>query len=82
MHVIPTIESWAVNPLEQGPLYPFAGIEVLLFLVSVALWLAWTVWQFRNEGATIEKESQQLTGSMLGQMLDREAGRLDRHLHR
>ena len=45
--------------------------EVLLFVVSVALWLAWTVWQFRNEGATIEKESQQLTSSLLHQILDR-----------
>ena len=72
MHVIATIESWAVNPLEQGPLYPFAGLEVLLFVVSVALWLAWMVWQFRNEGATIEKESQQLTSSVLRQILDRD----------
>ena len=76
MHVIATIESWAVNPLEQGPLYPFAGFEVLLFAVAAALWLAWTVWQFRNESATIEKEFQQLTSSLRGQMLDKDQGAL------
>ena len=51
-----------------------SGLEVLLFVVSVALWLAWMVWQFRNEGATIEKESQQLTSSVLRQILDRDQG--------
>ncbi len=69
------IDSWNNNPLDVGPIYPFAGWEVLLCVAAAALWLAWTVWQIRNENATLEKESRRLTSSALSQIAGRAADR-------
>ena len=34
---------WTVNPLELGPLYPWAGgaWEVIMWIGSVVLWVGW-----------------------------------------
>lgn len=37
------------NPAELGVLYPFRGIEVVLVLLAVALWVGWHVVQIRKE---------------------------------
>ncbi len=42
------------NPAEIGILYPFAdspfaGGEVILVVVGVALWIAWHIWEIRFE---------------------------------
>jgi hypothetical protein len=60
MSLTGTIDSWAVNPLEVGPMYPWVGLEVVLFLVSLALWLCWIVWQIKTEGETYSHEVQRL----------------------
>ncbi len=38
-----------VNPEKLGPLYPFVGIETVLFAVAFFLWLAWHFLQARGE---------------------------------
>ena len=43
------IQSWSVDPGGMGPIYPFVGSEVLLLAVCLVLWVAWIVWQLRNE---------------------------------
>jgi hypothetical protein len=45
------IESWNVNPLEVGPIYPFAGWEPLMFTACVAFCLFFIVWKFLMENA-------------------------------
>jgi hypothetical protein len=54
------VESWQGNPLDLGPIYPFPGLEVLLFIVCVAAWIGWTVWQARLENATYAREAETL----------------------
>ena len=53
------ITSWAGNPLDIGPLYPFVGWEMPLFLLCFALWVAYTVWQLKFEGATYSAELEE-----------------------
>ena len=60
MSLIGTIDSWAGNPLEIGPMYPWVGFEAVLVLASVALWVCWTVWQLKTEGETYSYEAQRL----------------------
>lgn len=54
------IETWAGNPADVGPMYPFVGSEVPLFVVCVVLWLAYTVWQIKHENATYAAELDRL----------------------
>ena len=52
------VESWGGNISEIGPLYPFVGAEVLLFVVGMALWIVWHVLQIRTETQSYEDEIQ------------------------
>lgn len=36
------VESWAGNPAEVGPIYPFVGSEVTLFVICFVLWVLCT----------------------------------------
>ncbi len=54
------IESWTGNPLEIGPMYPLVGLEMLLFVISFALAIIYTIWQLRLEARTYEKETRAL----------------------
>tara|TARA_B100001146_G_scaffold194982_1_gene182400 strand:- start:109 stop:339 length:231 start_codon:yes stop_codon:yes gene_type:complete len=60
MSLIGTVDSWAGNPLEVGPMYPWVGFEVGFFLVSLALWIGWMVWLLKTEGAAYLHEVQRL----------------------
>ncbi len=53
------ITSWTGNPLDIGPLYPFVGWEMPLFLLCFALWFAYTVWQLKFESATYSAELEE-----------------------
>ena len=54
------VTSWSGNPLEQGPLYPFVGSEMILVVICVALWVAFTLWQLKFETDSYGKEEQAL----------------------
>ena len=54
------VESWAVDLATIGPLYPWVGSEVALWLIGLALWLAWHVWQARFESRTYQAELERL----------------------
>lgn len=43
------VENWTGTISEIGPLYPFVGTEVFWWIVGVALWILWHVWQARHE---------------------------------
>ncbi|MFT4582235.1 MAG: hypothetical protein ACI915_000016 [Gammaproteobacteria bacterium] len=51
------IESWNVNLMEIGPMYPFVGSEMWLTVIGVVLWLLWHVVQARAETEEIAKEA-------------------------
>jgi hypothetical protein len=54
------IENWTGNPLEIGPMYPFVGMEMVLFGVCFALSILYTIWQLRLEAGTYEREARAL----------------------
>ena len=39
------------RPLEIGPIYPFVGWEIWMFLACVLFCIALTVWKIRSESA-------------------------------
>ena len=57
------IESWNVNPMDVGPIYPFEGWESLMFTASVAFCIAFMVWKFATESATYAEKARQLRES-------------------
>ena len=50
------IESWGGKISEIGPLYPFVGSELALFLVGMVLWIVWHILQVRTENRAYEDE--------------------------
>ncbi len=57
------IESWNINPTEVGPIYPFAGWELLMVAVCVAFFVAFMVWKFVSENAKYAEQVRQLHAS-------------------
>jgi len=57
------IETWAVNPADVGPMYPFVDHEVILFLVCFVFWAAYTIWQLRFEWQHFAREDRELSTS-------------------
>lgn len=47
----PTIETWNINPLDTGPIYPLVGWEMGMFIACAAFCLGFMVWKFRTESA-------------------------------
>ncbi len=56
------IETWAVDLADVTLIYPWVGSEVIMAVVAVVLWLAWHVWQLKNENATYEEEKRKYGG--------------------
>lgn len=54
------VTSWAVDLATVGPIYPFVGTEMLWFLLGLAFWIGWHVWQIRVENRTFEEDLQRL----------------------
>ena len=51
------IESWAANPAEMGPLYPFVSLEAFFFAICLVLWILYTLWQMQFEAANYRSEN-------------------------
>jgi len=54
------IGSWVVDPNTIGPMYPFAGTEMIWVILLVVVWLAWTIWQMRSENAAYRETAAAL----------------------
>ena len=44
------VESWS-DVASLGAIYPFPGIEWVLAIVGIVIWLAWHAWQIKSENA-------------------------------
>ena len=44
-----SFENWAGTISEIGPIYPFVGSEILLFIIGLVTWIGWHVWQSSHE---------------------------------
>ena len=67
------IESWNVDLMSIGPMYPFVGSELLLTLAGVLSWIVWHLVQARAESKEIAAEHAEYTKpGALSKALDRE----------
>jgi hypothetical protein len=55
------VESWTGNILDIGPIYPFVGSEMLLWIIGMILWIGWHVWQVGNESKEYAEEAEKYT---------------------
>ena len=55
------IESWAENPAELGPLYPFVSFGAFFFAVCFVLWILYTLWQMQLESGNYRSENEDLS---------------------
>ena len=56
-----TVESWTGNILDIGPIYPFVGTEVILWIIGLVLWIIWHIWQVRNESKEYAEGAEKYT---------------------
>ena len=50
------IGNWAVDLKDVGAIYPMQGMEVIMTVIGVVLWLGWHVWQVKHENAELGGE--------------------------
>ena len=43
------METWAVDMAKVGAIYPWQGVEVIMVIAGIGLWLWWHVVQLRSE---------------------------------
>ena len=48
------IGNWAVDLKDVGAIYPMQGMEVIMTVIGVVLWLGWHVWQAQHENAELD----------------------------
>lgn len=67
------IESWNVDLMSIGPMYPFVGSEMWLAIIGVITWLVWHFIQARAETKEVADESAEYSKpGALSKVLDRE----------
>lgn len=71
MRLLAKIETWETNPVEVGPLYPGVGSELVLYVICVAAWISWTIWQMKLENRTYRDQSDSIRQQGLETILDR-----------
>jgi len=49
-------ENWAGTITDIGPIYPFVGSEVFMFILGLVFWIWWHVVQTKRESKTYEEE--------------------------
>ena len=52
------VESWNVNLLEIGAMYPFPGTEYVLAIAGIASWIIWHLIQMGSETAQLKREAE------------------------
>jgi len=56
------IETWNMNLLDIGPMYPFPGTEMIWVLIGLATWILWHVYQARVEKNALDHENELFEG--------------------
>ena len=53
------VDTWTgVSAADIGPMYPFVGWEVPMWIIGMALWIIWHIWQTRHESAAYRAEME------------------------
>jgi len=68
-----TIENFAGTISEIGPMYPFAGWEMIFVLFGFAFWIGWHVWQIKIENREYKEELEKnVNKEILKRVFERE----------
>ncbi len=51
-----SFQNWAGMIADIGPIYPFVGSEMLLWIIAVVLWIVWHVVQAKRENRQYQDE--------------------------
>lgn len=54
------IESWNIDLAQVGPIYPFAGYEVIFAIAAFAGWIAFHIWQMRAEDRALKEQARKV----------------------
>jgi hypothetical protein len=60
---MPTGNIWDGNVLDIGPLYPFVGLEGLMVVALVVLWVGWHIAQMIGENRNLDDRVRHLKQS-------------------
>lgn len=52
------VETWGADISLIGAIYPFVGSEFILWIVGLAFWLGFHVWQMRHEAVELESDAK------------------------
>jgi hypothetical protein len=55
------IETWNVNLLDIGPMYPFPGTEMLWVVIGIGSWILWHIIQWRMEAKVMAEERREFS---------------------
>ena len=64
-------DSWAVDLAEVTAIYPFQGTETLMWIVGLALWIAWHVIQAKAENAELAEREGDFDKASAGKEIER-----------
>ena len=65
------IDSWAVDLAEVGAIYPFQGAETLMWIIGLALWIGWHIYQMRAENKELAERESQFDKKGAGKSIER-----------
>lgn len=54
------VETWATDIAQLGPVYPFVGSEMVLWIIGLAFWIGFHILQGRIESRQLDQESADL----------------------
>jgi len=54
------IDSWQVDLVEVGPIYPFVGIEMILVIAAIVFWIAFHIVQIVQENRVYREDEANL----------------------
>jgi hypothetical protein len=64
--------DWTGAIMEIGPIYPFLGTEVLLWILGMACWIGWHIWNVGTESREWDQAMQRFGGKALPREEDME----------
>ena len=68
-----SIEDFSDKISEIGPLYPFAGWEMIFVFFGFAFWIGWHIWQFKIETREYKEEMEKnINNKILERVFKRE----------
>jgi flagellar biosynthesis regulator FlaF len=54
--------TWAVDLKDIGAVYPWLGVEVIMVVVAIALWILWHIVQIRQENREFAEDVKAFGG--------------------